>query len=114
MSPRMSTPTEMGSVAKDIFTVIWSDGHHSTYSWRSLRANCPCARCKGEWGAVRPQIRVQDVSAQIRATSVNRVGAYALRFVWSDGHNTGIYPFVFLRTELCECPECGARRANTA
>jgi DUF971 family protein len=25
------------------------------------------------------------------------VGEYALRFDWSDGHKTGIYPFDFLR-----------------
>ncbi len=113
MSPRMPTPTETGSVTEGVFRVTWSDGHHSIYTWRSLRASCPCARCKGEWGSPRPQQRTQDVPADIRATSVMRVGAYALRFVWSDGHDTGIYPFVLLRTELCECPECSASRTST-
>jgi DUF971 family protein len=113
MSPRMPTPTEFGSVSEDVFRITWSDGHHSSYTWRLLRAGCPCARCKGEWGAVRPQLRTEDVPADIRVTSVTRVGAYALRFVWSDGHNTGIYPFVLLRTELCECSECRAKPTST-
>jgi DUF971 family protein len=42
--------------------------------------------------------------------SVGRVGNYALRFVWSDGHDTGLYTFAKLRYELCECTECRATR----
>ena len=33
--------------------------------------------------------------------SVSIVGRYALNFRWSDGHETGIYSFRYLR-ELCE------------
>jgi DUF971 family protein len=33
------------------------------------------------------------------------VGRYALGFDFSDGHNTGIYPFEVLR-DLCRCPTC--------
>jgi DUF971 family protein len=36
---------------------------------------------------------------------VEPVGNYALRFRWSDGHDTGIYTFDFLR-RLCPCAEC--------
>lgn len=92
----MPTPVEIGSVTDKTLTIGWSDGHRSTYSWQSLRINCPCARCKEGVG---------QISSTIRAMSMGRVGAYALRFVWSDGHDTGIYPFPFLRFELCECGE---------
>ncbi len=114
MSPRMPTPTEIGSVTEGGFRLTWSDGHQSKYAWRTLRINCPCARCKGEWGAPHPRLTTEDIPADIRAMSVDRVGAYALRFEWSDGHDTGIYPFVLLRTELCECNECSARRSDIA
>lgn len=111
MSPRMATPVEMGSVAGREFTITWSDGHRSHYTWQRLRMGCPCARCKGE-GTYRPApLTERDVPATIRAMSLSRVGAYALRFVWMDGHDTGIYPFPLLRHELCECEECTARRA---
>ncbi len=112
MSPRMPTPTEVGSVTEKLFRVTWSDGHRSVYSWMTLRVHCPCARCKGEWKSPRPQLTARDIPEDIRAMSVQRVGAYALRFIWSDGHDTGIYPFVLLRNEVCECDECAARRSN--
>lgn len=106
MTPKkMPTPVEIGSVTDNPLTIVWSDGHRSTYSWRSLRINCPCARCKGELGYRPPRLTTDDIPATIRAINMNRVGAYALRFVWSDGHDTGIYPFPLLRFELCECDE---------
>ncbi len=112
MSPRMPTPVEMGSVVDTTFTVTWSDGHQSRYSWLTLRVNCPCAACVGEWRYRPPKLHAEDIQPGIRAMSVTKVGAYALRFVWSDGHNTGIYTFNYLRTDLCECDECTARRAT--
>ena len=110
MTPRMPTPVEMGSVADKTFTVTWSDGHQAWYSWLNLRVNCLCAACAGEWRYRPPKLRAEDIQPGIRAMSVAKVGAYALRFVWSDGHNTGIYTFNYLRNDLCECDECTAGR----
>jgi len=33
------------------------------------------------------------------------VGAYAVQFVWDDGHSTGIYSWDLLR-EACPCDLC--------
>jgi DUF971 family protein len=110
MSPRMPVPVEMGSVTDKMFAVTWSDGHRSRYTWLNLRLHCPCAECVGEWRYRPPRLRAADIQPGIRAMSVSKVGAYALRFVWSDGHNTGLYTFNFLRNDLCECDECVARR----
>jgi DUF971 family protein len=41
------------------------------------------------------------VSANIQAEDYLMVGKYAVQFLWSDGHYTGIYPYDMLRT-LCE------------
>ena len=112
MTRKMPTPSEIGSVTDKSLSITWSDGHHSIYSWVSLRVNCPCARCKGEWKYRPPKLTDKDVPTDIRAMSMGRVGAYALRFVWSDGHDTGIYPFNLLRHELCECAECTHLRAH--
>jgi len=112
VSPRMPTPTAMGSVTEKAFRVTWSDGHESVYTWVNLRIHCPCAACVGEWRYRPPKLRTEDIKPGILAMSVSRVGAYALRFVWSDGHNTGLYTYASLRGELCECEECAARRGS--
>ncbi|MDR7542924.1 MAG: DUF971 domain-containing protein [Armatimonadota bacterium] len=112
MSPRMPMPVEMGSVTDHILRITWSDGHRSVYSWVMLRVNCPCAACVGEWRDRRPRLRPEDVPPDIRALAVSRVGAYALRFDWSDGHNTGLYTFASLRHELCECDACARARGT--
>ncbi|MDH3844956.1 MAG: DUF971 domain-containing protein, partial [Myxococcales bacterium] len=36
---------------------------------------------------------------------IQQVGNYAVRLVWGDGHQTGIYSYRFLR-ELCACSSC--------
>ena len=113
MSPRMPTPTDLGSVTAETFHVTWSDGHRSRYTWRRLRMSCPCAACRGEWRSPRPKLREEDIPEGIRALRIERVGAYALRPVWSDGHHTGIYTFASLRHDLCECEECARGRSGS-
>jgi DUF971 family protein len=44
---------------------------------------------------------------KVKMTSLERVGSYALRMIWSDGHSTGIYSYQHLR-DICPCPECTA------
>ena len=46
------------------------------------------------------------VDANIRAEDYLPIGRYALQFLWSDAHYTGIYPFQILR-KMCQCGECG-------
>ena len=41
--------------------------------------------------------------------AIEPVGRYALRPVWRDGHDTGLFTYEYLR-ELCPCPECAADR----
>ena len=42
-------------------------------------------------------LRPEDVPEDAHPTAIHYVGRYALQFVWSDGHDTGIYPFDYLR-----------------
>lgn len=109
MTPRMVTPTEVGSVVEGALRIVWSDGHLSRYGWHALRVHCPCAACKGEW-TTRRTVDPASIPPTVRPLRIERVGAYALRPIWSDGHSTGIYPFPYLRNEICECEECVARR----
>ncbi len=104
---------EMGSTAKvksleisddGVVTVEWGDGHRSQYDPKYLRLNCACAECIEEWSR-RQLLDPATVPADIRAEDYLMVGRYAVQFLWTDGHYTGIYPFKMLRS-LCRCRPC--------
>ena len=89
-------------------SVEWSDGHKSEFTAKYLRLNCGCAECVEEW-TQRRILEPASVPADIRAEDYLMVGRYAVQFLWSDTHYTGIYPFDMLR-RLCQCDECEADR----
>ncbi len=93
-------PTEDGSA----LTIRWGDGHASTYQPRHLRLLCPCAGCVDELSG-RRMLTSAMVQPDVYPTAIHYVGRYALQFVWSDGHDTGIYTYGFLRNS-CGCPTC--------
>ncbi len=76
--------------------VTWSDGHVSDFTATYLRVNCGCAECVEEW-TNRRLLDPASVPADLRAEDYLLVGRYAVQFLWSDAHYTGIYPFDTLR-----------------
>lgn len=44
----------------------------------------------------RPILDPSTVAEDVRPLKVELVGSYAIRVVWSDGHDTGIYTFEYL------------------
>ena len=104
----MATPRNI-DVFSDAFYVTWNeDGHESVYMNRYLRGNCGCADCVSERTGKRV-VGEEQVAADVQATDVQRVGNYAIQVYWSDGHNTGIYPFERLR-QICPCSECRGKQ----
>ena len=87
-------------------SIEWNDDHCSLYEAKYLRVNCGCAECVEEWSR-RKLLDPATVPADIRAEDHLLVGRYAVQFLWSDGHYTGIFPFDDLR-RLCPCAECKA------
>lgn len=83
--------------------IEWKDSSHSEVSYRLLRQQCPCARCDAVRLGKDPFhiVPSDDFFENLRLVDIQRVGRYAVRLVWSDGHRTGIYTFEFLR-ELSE------------
>lgn len=100
------TPTHIGPTpdAKRL-TIAWQDGHESAYTPRYLRLLCPCAGCIDEMTG-RPILDPRSVPPDVYPLAINYVGRYALRFSWSDGHDTGLYTFEQLR-RVCPCEVCG-------
>ncbi|HEX7052218.1 MAG TPA: DUF971 domain-containing protein [Longimicrobiales bacterium] len=96
-------PTEDGARLR----IRWADGHVSEYTPRHLRQQCPCAACVDEFSG-RPILDPASIMPDIYPEAIRYVGRYALRFEWSDGHRTGIYPFELLRG-ICPCATCSGR-----
>ncbi|MFQ5894403.1 MAG: gamma-butyrobetaine hydroxylase-like domain-containing protein [Nitrospinota bacterium] len=97
--------------------VEWADGHQSAFPFEYLRKLCPCATCREEREAARQNplhlLRVAPTEGPLDVRQASQVGHYALQFVWSDGHGTGIYSYDFLRA-ICPCEECERARRESA
>ncbi len=101
-------PAEVRATDDHHLAIKWDDGHNSVYSFRRLRAACPCATCVDEWTQER-RVGLEDIPEDVFPEDIQPVGRYALHMRWSDGHSTGIYSFDRLR-DLCECVECQTQR----
>ena len=97
------TPTAIRQRGPRELAITWADGRESVYPVRELRLACGCAACVDEWtGAGR--LDPASVAAEVHPLRISPVGRYGIQIHWSDGHETGIYPFVRLR-ELDELTE---------
>lgn len=90
--PRSVRPSDDGARLR----IEWHDGSANEYAPRYLRLCCPCAGCVEEMTG-RPLLDPARVPMEVFPHRVEYVGGYALRFRWSDGHHTGIYPWEYLR-----------------
>lgn len=90
--------------AERVVEISWEPGHVGRYPIRDLRLACACAACVDEFTG-RPILDPRGVSADVGVDALSAVGNYAIKFVFSDGHDTGLYTFKRL-AELCPCPAC--------
>ena len=77
--------------------VRFADGMHARLSAELLRVYSPSAEVKGH--AAGEGILVTDKES-VNIASIEPVGMYAVRIVFDDGHNTGLYTWT-LFYELC-------------
>lgn len=75
--------------------LTWNDGHSAELDYDTLRGYCPCASCQGHGATA---IRFHPPRTAVQPEHIEPVGNYAISFLWSDGHSTGIYRFDFLRS----------------
>jgi ATP-binding protein involved in chromosome partitioning len=90
-------------------TIRWSDGHVGRYEGRDLRLACRCAACVDEWSH-ESLVQPERVLPDVKPLAIEVMGHYAIHINWSDGHNTGIYTYDYLR-EVCACDECKQKRS---
>lgn len=94
-------PEKIEQISGDVLVLTWDDGKVCIYHSKLLRARCPCAVCKEEQEDDNPLKVVKKSFDDIELLKWNWVGRYAISLVWSDGHDTGIYTYDYLRN-LCE------------
>ncbi|MFQ5491226.1 MAG: gamma-butyrobetaine hydroxylase-like domain-containing protein [Phycisphaerae bacterium] len=87
--------------ARDQLVVTWPDGQTVTYSAATLRRNCPCATCRGE--RKDQSENPLHIMANAPGNDPTMVGAelmghYAIKIIWSDGHDTGIFDYRYLHS----------------
>jgi DUF971 family protein len=92
-------PREISQESDTHLKITWADGQVCDYRAAPLRRACPCAQCVNEWTGERT-LKPEAIGDDIEIKDLSIVGRYALNFRWSDGHETGIYSFQYLR-ELC-------------
>lgn len=94
----MHTPTNVQLIG-EVVAIIWDDGVESYFDFEPLRAASPSAANLGERDVLGNQYG-GDGPKQFKGVRVvgwERVGNYALRFDFSDGHNSGLYSYEYLR-----------------
>src|SRR5262245_856455 len=104
MNAEATSPAQLKKIGKDQFQITWKDEHVSSYTYQYLRQNCPCAACRNEWTGERT-LDPSTIPSDVGASKINIVGNYALHFMFSDHHDTGIYSFNILRS-MCPCANC--------
>jgi len=94
----MQTPVDIQLVGSEV-AIRWDDGKESYISSATLRAASPSAETRGErdifghqYGGEPPKNYVG-----VDVTGWERIGNYAIRFEFSDGHRTGLYGYDLLR-----------------
>lgn len=77
-------------------SIVWSDDVETNYNASQLRRACPCAGCINEWTGEK-MLDASEIPDYLSFKHISIVGRYALNFHFSDGHDTGIFSFKFLR-----------------
>ena len=82
-------------LGEDIY-ILWQDGYESHISYFDLRDACPCASCIDELSGEKTLLS-NSIPKDISPLRSEYVGNYALRFYWSDKHDTGIFRYKMIR-----------------
>ncbi len=77
----------------DVLAVTFDDGAKYTLAAEYLRVMTGSAEDRGHGAGPRPPLPGKQ---HVKITAVNPVGRYAVRLVFDDGHDTGLYSWDLL------------------
>lgn len=85
--------TEVEVDREHAVTVVFDDGFGARFDLLDLRRRCPCAGCQG----AREQGREVYAAQAVTVLDAELHGNWAISIRWSDGHDTGMYAWSYLR-----------------
>lgn len=80
--------------AAGMLEIVWDDDTGQKLDNAMLRRRCQCADCKSLRLHSGAELKI-DARTSIREIRI--VGHYAAQFIFSDGHDRGIFPWIYLR-----------------
>jgi DUF971 family protein len=91
----MSVPVAIKLRTKSrLLEISFDDGSRFELPFEYLRVYSPSAEVRGHGPG---QETLQLGKDQVRITAVEPVGHYAIKLVFDDGHDTGLYTWAYLR-----------------
>ncbi len=94
----LQAPNQIQLIGNEV-AIAWPDGAEDFFSGEFLRKHSPSAANQGEVDVL-GQRHGGDPRSAFPGVTVNGwefIGNYAVRFIFSDGHQTGIYSWSYLR-----------------
>ena len=95
----MPSPKTIQAIGDEI-AILWEDGSESYYKMEILRKFSPSAENIGERDLMGQLIGGGTGPKEfpgVTVTGWEMIGGYAVQFRYSDGHNTGIYSYQYLK-----------------
>ena len=91
----LAVPSEINVKKQSrLLQLVYDDGQMFEYSFEFLRVHSPSAEVRGH-GPSDAVLQVGKENVQIE--SIEPVGNYAIKLIFDDGHNTGLYSWQYLR-----------------
>jgi DUF971 family protein len=97
------------SLSKNTLSITWDDGATAELPIPYLRAWCPCAGCQGHGDEIRYRPAADE---NIQATGIFEMGAYAIAIRFSDGHDSGIFSWTWLRQLAPDSAPAGLKQGS--
>jgi DUF971 family protein len=92
----MTWPTELRrNPERTSLTVTFDNGESFTLAAEYLRVESPSAEVRGHGGGPKQVVRGKQ---NVKITALEPVGNYAVRIIFDDGHDSGLYSWDFLAT----------------
>src|SRR5256714_3654883 len=92
--PSERVPTEIKLHQKSrVMEIAFADGHGFRLSYEYLRVYSPSAEVRGHGPG---QEVLQTGKRDVAVRAIEPIGMYAIKLVFTDGHDTGIYSWEYL------------------